>query len=125
MKFQERLMFYPFNREETAISKTLRLWLVFAGEMGLLYRVIVTGAGIHYSEEPAILSIENLDLRVYFHKNTPMRFRKTELKGFPRYLCVWTLDERYFTNIWYFDGGKVYSVRVKLLAGDGFRNAAH
>ena len=33
MKFQERLMFYPFNREETAISKTLRLWLVFAGEM--------------------------------------------------------------------------------------------
>jgi len=33
MKFQEHLMFYPFNREETAISKTLRLWLVFAGEM--------------------------------------------------------------------------------------------
>ena len=33
MKFQERLMFYPFNREETAISKTLRLWLAFAGEM--------------------------------------------------------------------------------------------
>ena len=42
-----------------------------------------------------------------------MRFRKTELKGYPRYLCVWTLDERYFTNIWYFDGGKVYSVKVK------------
>ena len=79
----------------------------------LLDGVIVTGAGIHYSEEPAILSIENLDLRVYFHKNTPMRFRKTELKGYPRYLCVWTLDERYFTNIWYFDGGKVYSVKVK------------
>ena len=33
MKFQERLMFYPFNREETAISKTLRLWLVFVGEV--------------------------------------------------------------------------------------------
>ena len=42
-----------------------------------------------------------------------MHFRKTELKGYPRYLCVWTLDERYFTNIWYFDGGKVYSVKVK------------
>ena len=112
-EISERLMFYPFNREETAISKTLRLWLVFMGEMGLLYGVIVTGAGIHYSEEPAILSIENLDLRVYFHNNTPMRFRKTELKGYPRYLCVWTLDQRYFTNIWYFDGGKVYSVRVK------------
>ena len=112
MKFQERLMFYLFNREETAISKSLRLWLVFAGEM-FTFGVIVTGAGIQYSEEPAILSIENLDLRVYFHNNTPMRFRKTELKGYPRYLCVWTLDERYFTNIWYFDGGKVYSVKVK------------
>ena len=113
MKFQEHLMFYPFNREETAISKTLRLWLVFAGEMGLLYGVIVTGAGI---QEPAILSIENLDLRVYFHKNTPMRFRKTELKGYPRYLCVWTLDECYFTNIWYFDSGKgkVYSPETSL-----------
>ena len=115
MKFQEHLMFYPFNREETAISKTLRLWLVFAGEMGLLYGVIVTGAGTHCSEEPAIHSIENLDLRVYFHKNTPKRFRKTELKGYPLagYLCVWTLDERYFTNTWYFDSGKVYSVKVK------------
>ena len=112
-EISERLMFYPFNREETAISKTLHLWLVFTGEMGLLYGVIVTDAGIHYSVEPAILSIENLDLRVYFHNSTPMRFRKTELKGYPRYLCVWTLDERYFTNIWYFDGGKVCSVKVK------------
>ena len=87
---------------------------LFLGEKCLLlYGVIVTGAGIHHSEEPAILSIENLDLRVYFHNNTPMRFRKTELKGYPRYFCVWTLDERYFTNIWYFDGGKVYSVKVK------------
>ena len=59
MKFQECLMFYPFNREETVISKTLRLWLVFAGEMFTFIRVLVTGAGIHYSEEPAILSIEN------------------------------------------------------------------
>ena len=86
---------------------------LFLREKCLLYGVIVTGAGIHYRKEPAILSIENLDLRVYFHKNTPMRFRKTELKGYPRYLCVWTLDERYFTNIWYSDGGKVYSMKVK------------
>jgi len=86
---------------------------LFLREKCLLYGVIVTGAGIHYSKEPAILSLEKLDLRVYFHKNTPMRFRKTELKGYPRYLCVWTLDKRYFINIWYFDGGKVYSVKVK------------
>ena len=56
MKFQERLMFYLFNREETAISKSLRLWLVFAGEM-FTFGVIVTGAGIQYSEEPAILCL--------------------------------------------------------------------
>ena len=112
MKFQERLMFHPFNREETAISKTLRLWLVFAGEMFTL-RGNCYWRWHSLSEEPAILSIENLDLRVYFHKNTPMRFRKTELISYPRYLCVWTLDERYFTNIWYFDGGKVYSMKVK------------
>ena len=84
---------------------------LFLREKCFPYGVIVTGAGIHYSEEPAILSIENLDLRVYFHKNTPMRFRKTELKGYPRYL--WERYERYFTNIWYFDGGKAYSVQVK------------
>ena len=65
---------------------------LFLWEKCLLYEVVVTGAGIHYSKEPAILSIENLDLRVYFHKNTTMRFGKTELKGYPRYLCVWTLD---------------------------------
>jgi len=86
---------------------------LFLREKCLLYGVIVTGAGIHYSEEPAMLSIENLDLRVNFHKNTPMCFTKMELKGYPCYLCVWTLDECYFTNIWYFDGVKVYSVRVK------------
>ena len=112
MKFQNHLMFYPFNREELLFLKH-NVSGLFLREKCLLYGVIVTGAGIHYRKEPAILSIENLDLRVYFHKNTPMRFRKTELKGYPRYLCVWTLDERYFTNIWYFDGGKVYSMKVK------------